>query len=304
VTTLNVSTDADEAVASVRVLPTAPSFSQRYRRYWRAILSSAILLLFVAIGVLAPIIAPRDPNRVNVLDRLTPPTWQEGGESAYPLGTDQLGRDLLSRIIYGVRSSFIIGFLSVVFSAFCGSVLGIVAGYYSGHVDNIIMRIVDIQMAIPFILLALLVVAMMGPSTPNIIIVFTVTSWYIYARVLRASVLSLRTCVYVEAARALGASDVRILALHILPSLTSPLMVVASFEIARIITTEAALGFLGMSVPPPDTSWGSIISDGREYIQDAWWISTLPGAALVVTVISVNVLGDALRDILDPRLRV
>jgi peptide/nickel transport system permease protein len=208
---------------------------------------------------------------------------------------------LLSRIILGARVSLIVGIFSVLASGTLGTALGLFAGYYAGKVDSVIMRLTDIQMALPFILLALLIVAILGPSLRNIIIVFTISAWYVYARITRASTLSVRQMDYVQAARVIGASDARILIRHVFPALISPLVVIASFETARIITTEAALGFLGLGVPPPAPSWGNMISDGRQYVQDAWWISVIPGLALMTTVLAINLLGDALRDIMDPR---
>ncbi len=274
------------------------------QRYGKLIFGAALVLAVIAMAVLAPVLSRHDPNRVSLMGRLTPPAWQAEGNLKNLLGTDQLGRDLLTRVMYGARISLAVGVISVLTSGLLGTFLGLSAGYSGGRLDSLIMRFTDIQMALPFILLALLVVALLGPSLMNVIIVFTVTAWYVYARVARASALSTRENQYVEAASALGASDLRILWRHILPFLISPLVVTASFEAARIITTEAALGFLGLGVPPPNASWGNMVSDGREYIQDAWWISTFPGLALLVTVLGINILGDALRDILDPRLKL
>jgi peptide/nickel transport system permease protein len=274
------------------------------RRYGKLIFGAALVLAVIAVAALAPVLSRHDPNRVNLMARLTPPAWEAEGNAKNLLGTDQLGRDLLTRIMYGARISLAVGVISVLTSCLLGTLLGVIAGYHGGRLDSLIMRLTDIQMALPFILLALLVVAMLGPSLTNVIVVFTVTAWYVYARVARASALSIRENQYVEAARALGAADFRILLRHVLPFLISPLVVTSSFEAARIITTEAALGFLGLGVPPPHASWGNMLSDGREYIQDAWWISTFPGLALLVAVLGINILGDALRDILDPRLKL
>lgn len=277
--------------------------SVRYARHNKLILGAIIVLSMVAVAVSASWLAPRDPNRVALMIRLTPPGWEPEGSAKNPLGTDQLGRDLLSRIIHGARISLMVGFFSVLTSATLGTFLGVTAGFRGGRLDGLIMRIVDIQLSLPFILMVLLVVALLGPSLRNIVMVFTVTAWMIYARVSRASCLSLREQQYVEAARALGAGDSRIVRRHILPHLISPLLVIASFEMARIITSEAALGFLGLGVPPPAPSWGNMLADGREYIQDAWWIATFPGLALMLTVIGINSLGDGLRDLLDPKLQ-
>jgi peptide/nickel transport system permease protein len=275
----------------------------RYTRLAKAFVGGVFVAIMVIVAVLAPLLASHEPNRVELRSRLVPPAWQSGGNAEYVLGTDQLGRDLLSRIIFGARVSLFVGLFSVLSAGTLGTLLGLVAGYYGGWLDSIIMRITDVIMAMPFILIVLMVVALMGPSLPNVVIVFTITSWYVYARVARASTLSLRKSQYVDAAKAVGANDLRILWRHILPNLFSPLLVMASFEMARIITAEAALGFWGLGVPPPDPSWGNMLSDGREYIQNAWWISTFPGLALMITVLGMNMLGDSLRDFLDPRLR-
>jgi peptide/nickel transport system permease protein len=277
---------------------------KRPGRHGRLLLGAAIVGVVIVMALIAPWLAPHDPNRVSLVARLTPPFWAPGGSSKYPLGTDQLGRDLLSRIIFGARISLTVGFLSVLSAGTLGTALGLIAGYYGGGLDSVIMRATDAQMALPFILLALMVVALLGPSLSNIIVVFTITAWYVYARIARASTLSLRGQQYVEAARALGATDARILQLHVLPQLLSPLIVVVSFELARIIISEAALGFFGLGVPPPAPSWGNMLSDGREFMEDAWWIATFPGLTLMITVLGINLLGDALRDLLDPKLRL
>ena len=306
----------DEDMQTTNSLVEAPrGYSERFtlpkwlrarqlRHYGKLVFGTSLVLAVVLMALFAPVLSRHDPNRVNLMARLTPPTWEAEGSAKYLLGTDQLGRDLLTRIMFGARISLVVGVLSVLTSGALGSLLGLLAGYHGGRLDSVIMRLTDIQMALPFILLALLVVALLGPSLTNIVIVFTITAWYVYTRVARASTLSIRENQYVEAARALGATDLRILCRHVLPFLISPLVVTASFEAARIITTEAALGFLGLGVPPPHASWGNMLSDGREYIQDAWWISTFPGLALLVTVLGINLLGDALRDILDPRLKL
>lgn len=262
-----------------------------------------IVLAMVMVALLAPRLTPHDPNRVSLVVRLLPPAWVDGGNPEFLLGTDQVGRDLFSRIIYGARVSLLVGLCSVVTSGVLGTALGVVAGYYGGWIDNLIMRLTDIQMALPFMLLALLVVSLLRPSLNNIIVVFTITAWYGYTRLARSQTLSLRSEQWIDAARVTGATDWRIIWRHILPQLVSPLLVFASLEVARIITSEAALGFLGLGVPPPTPTWGNMLADGREYMQDAWWISAFPGLTLMLTVLGINILGDALRDLLDPRLR-
>jgi peptide/nickel transport system permease protein len=291
-----------------RRLVSAPTLIKRLRSvnvvwHGRLIVGSTIILGVILMAVLAPWLSPHEPNHVNLRDRLMPPSWTSSGSATHPLGTDQLGRDLLTRILYGARVSLLVGAFSILTSAIIGVVLGLVAGYYSAWIGNLIMRITDVQMSLPFMLLALLVASLLGPSLRNIVIVFALTGWYIYARIARASTLSLREKEWVEAARAVGATDLRILRYHVFPHLLSPILVMASFDMSRVIVAEAALGFLGLGVPPPHPSWGNMLSDGRQFIQDAWWISTLPGLALAILVLGINTLGDALRDILDPRLR-
>ena len=265
------------------------------------IIGAIIVLVVVVVALAAPILAPADPNDGDIMQRLQPPIWM-GGKSGL-MGTDQLGRDVLSRVIYGARVSLIVGSVSVLLAGSLGLVLGLVSGYAGRQVDNIIMRLTDIQMAFPFILLALAIIAILGPGIRNMIIVFAVTDWTIYARTIRGAVLSIREKEFVEAARGLGGGHVRIIVRHILPSVMSPLIVISSFEIAKIIIYEASLSFLGLGVPQAIPSWGQMLADGREYIQTAWWVSTFPGLPLMITVLGINFIGDGLRDALDPRLQ-
>ncbi len=271
------------------------------RRHRRATLGAALLLLVVASAAGAGALAPRDPLAQEVLARLEPPGWSDGEGWTAWLGTDHLGRDILSRLIYGGRVSLLISLVSVAGSLGLGFVLGLAAGFYGGPTEALIMRLTDLQLAFPFILLALAIVALLGPSLPNIVVVFTVTSWPIYARVVRASVLSVAGLDFVAAARALGRRETGVLLRHIAPNTVAPLLVIAFFEIARMIITEAALGFLGLGVQPPTATWGNMLADGRDYIRDAWWLSAFPGLAIMVTAAGVNLLGDGLRDWLDPR---
>ena len=246
-------------------------------------------------------LAPRDPLAQEILARLQPPGWWDGEGWRAWLGTDHVGRDILSRLLYGGRISLLISLTSVAGSLAIGLVLGLVAGFYGGFLETLIMRLTDLQLAFPFILLALAIVALLGPSLANIIVVFTVTSWPIYARVVRGSVLALKQQDFVTAARALGRAEWGILAWHVAPNTMAPLTVIAFFEIARMIITEAALGFLGLGVQPPTATWGNMLADGRDYIRDAWWLSAFPGLAIMLMAAGVNLLGDGLRDILDPR---
>ncbi len=259
-----------------------------------------ILFVVASCAVFAPWLAPFDPEQGELLQRLNPPGF--AGDAFHPLGTDQLGRDVLSRLIYGSRISLLVGSVSVVFGGVVGLALGLLAGYFGRRIDNIIMRVVDIQMAFPYVLLALAMVALLKPSVFNLILVFTVTEWFVYARVVRVATLSLRQREFVVAAIALGQPHRKILLRHILPNVVSPLTVIASFEMAKIISTEAALSFLGLGIPPPTPSWGGMLADGREYLQDAWWVAVFAGTALMLTVLAINFLGDATRDALDPKM--
>jgi peptide/nickel transport system permease protein len=221
----------------------------------------------------------------------------------YLLGTDALGRDMLSRIIYGARISMIVGFAAVTVQAGVGCVLGLASGYYGGRLDALFMRIADIQLAVPFLVLAIAVMAVLGAGLRNVILVLGISGWVIYGRVIRSEVLAIRMNEYVEATRALGSSSARIMFRHILPNVSSSLLVISTLEIARLIIAEASLSYLGLGVQPPTATWGGMVADGRNWIMTSWWVSTLPGAAIFLTVLSVNVVGDFLRDLLDPRLR-
>lgn len=263
--------------------------------------ATAVMLLVVLAAVAAPWIAPQDPIRQNIMVRLAPPLTGEGGRY-HVLGTDQLGRDVLSRVIFGSRISLVVGAVSALASAVLGVALGLVAGYLGGITDSLVMRLVELRLAFPVVLLALVVVAFLGATPLNIILVFILTSWPVYARTVRTSVLAVCALDYVAAARAVGGADLRILFRHVLPNVVNPGLVLVSFEMARLIILEASLGFLGLGVQPPVPTWGNMLADGRGYLEQGWWIATFPGLAIVATVGAVNFLGDALRDRLDPRL--
>ena len=283
----------------------APRWLRSLTRRWLAAAGFVILLLVVAAAVAAPLLAPHDPRRGELIDSKLPPMWSEGGMRTYPLGTDMLGRDILSRVIYGARISLAVGFTVVAIAGVLGVALGVVSGYYSGRVDDVIMRLAEIQLAVPFILFAIAVLAVLGPGLKNLILVLGVTGWVTYARVLRGQVLSFREKEFVEAARALGAGDIRIMFRHILPNTIASLIVIASFAVAATILTEASLSFLGLGVPPSVPTWGGMVADGREQIlTNRWWMYIPPGVAIMLTVLAINAVGDWLRDFLDPRLRV
>lgn len=265
-------------------------------------MAAVVLLLILAVAALAPSIAPASPTGSEVARRLRPPLTTTPDGFFTVLGTDNLGRDVLSRIIFGARISLMIGFMSVLISGVLGLGLGLLAGYAGGWIDAAIMRLADIQLAFPFILLAIAVVAVVGPGLVNIMLVLGIAGWVLPARVVRAEVLSIREREYVQATRALGAGSLRLVLRHIAPNVLPSLIVTSSFAAAQMIIVESALSFLGLGVPPPTPSWGNMLSDGQNYLTSGWWISTSAGAALMLTVLSVNVIGDFLRDMLDPRL--
>ena len=270
------------------------------RRNGAALLGLALVLLVVFGAVFADRLAGQSPIRTSVSARLQPPALL-GGPPAHILGTDQLGRDLYARILHGARVSLAVGLLAVLLAGGIGVTLGLVAGYYGGWVDRVIMRIADIQLAFPFILLAISIVAVLGPSLQNIVIALGLSGWVVYARVARAEVLHVKTRDYVTAARVLGAPDRLIIARHIFPNTVSPLIVIASFAVAQMIVLESALSFLGLGVQPPQPTWGGMLNDSRDYLTLAWWVAVFPGLALSLTLLGINLVGDWLRDALDPR---
>ena len=262
-----------------------------------------VALVFVAAAG-APWWSPWDPIEQDITNRLKPPGSPDPSGRMHVLGTDHLGRDLLARVIFGARPALLVGVAAVAISGIIGMIVGLVSGYFGGHTDDVFMRLADIQLAFPFILLAIAVIGVLGPSLPVIIIVIGVSSWVVYARVVRGAVLSLREREFVQAAQALGSRDGRILVRHILPNAFTPWLVVATLDMARVIVIESALSFLGLGVQPPTPTWGGMLADGRVYISTAWWLATFPGLAILVTVLGINLFGDGLRDTLDPRLKV
>jgi peptide/nickel transport system permease protein len=267
------------------------------------VVGGAIVVAVTLSALLAPWIAPHDPNLQNLGIAFKPPSWVAGGDQAYFLGTDNLGRDIWSRIIWGARVAGMVGLSAVAIGGIIGVSLGIIAGYFGGLADDIIARIADIQLAFPAVLLAIAVVGVIGPSLLTVIATIGVTGWVQYVRVVRAEALSLREREFVIAAVATGSSQARILARHVLPSIASSITVLATFEVARAIILESALSFLALGVPPGVPSWGTMLADGRQYLDTAWWLGLFPGLAISFTVLGVNLFGDGLRDALDPRSR-
>jgi peptide/nickel transport system permease protein len=270
-----------------------------------ALFGLIVVALVVVTALAAPLLSPFDPIEQDLGDRrLKAPGFRDGSGEMHPLGTDHLGRDLLARVIYGARPALLVGFAAVAISGLIGMAAGLVSGYFGGRMDDVLMRLADIQLAFPFILLAIAVIGVLGPSLQTIIIVIGVSSWVVYARIVRGAVLTLREREFVQAALALGGGDGRVLLRHILPNVFTPWLVVATLDMARVIVIESALSFLGLGVQPPTPTWGGMLADGRVYISTAWWLATFPGLAILITVLGINLLGDGLRDTLDPRLKV
>jgi peptide/nickel transport system permease protein len=289
------------------LLRSESTLSRMVRLFWRnpiVIGAVAVFLVITISAVLAPVLAPHDPLKISLANRLQPPFWNPEGDLEYILGTDALGRDILSRIMYGSRVSLLVGFVPVVLAGTLGVTLGLIAGYLGGGFDQLIMRIADVQLAFPVMLLAIAVMAVVGPGLVNILGVLAFTVWVSYARVVRGETLSLREREFILAAKAIGQREWVIMVRHILPNVTAAIIVVFSFAVPIMILTEAGLTFLGVGVETTTPTWGNMIADGRDYIDIAWWLTTFPGIALMLTVLSINLIGDWLRDVLDPRLRM
>ncbi len=263
--------------------------------------SAAVVLLFILMAIAAPLFAPHDPNEADLFLRLQPPAWMEGGDWAYLLGCDALGRDILSRIIYGARISIFIGASVILVATTIGTLAGLAAGYLRGWVDVAISRLVDILLGFPYLIFAIALIAMTGPGLQNIIFALAYKEWVIPCRVVRGETLATRELEYVEAARAMGGGRGYIMLREILPNILSPVVVVSTVRMAHVIILEASLSFLGLGVQPPTASWGSMVADGRAFMLEAWWVSTFPGIAILLLVLSINVASQGLRDAFDPK---
>jgi peptide/nickel transport system permease protein len=311
-----VTPDAQPAAGASGVPSVARTTAQRrvegLGRAWRSLRRAvwplvAIFILMVVFfaAIFGPALAPKNPNRQNIILRLQPPMQPDRtGVVQHYLGTDSLGRDVFSRLIYGARISLLVGFTAVFIGGTLGIALGVTAGYVGGRVDAVIMRLADIQLAFPFILLAIMFLVVLGSGVLNLILILGIGQWVTYARIARAQTLSQREKEFVEAARALGASAPSIAIKTILPNILAPLIVIASFNVASVILSEAALSFLGLGVPPTVPTWGGMLAESRDQLlAGRWWLAVYPGVAIALTVLSFNILGDWLRDFLDPRLR-
>ena len=277
---------------------------KRLARRRTALFGLCVVSIVLLAAAFAPWLTPFDPLEQDINQRLKEPGWQTAEGRVHVLGSDHLGRDILARVIFGSRIALVVGLSAVLISGVLGMVIGLVSGYFGGKVDDFFMRLADVQLAFPFILLAIAVIGVLGPSLKNIIIVIGVSSWVVYARVVRGEVLSIREREFVQAAIALGSRDGRVLLRHVLPNAFTPWLVVATLDMARVIVIESALSFLGLGVQPPTPTWGGMLADGRVYLSTAWWLATFPGLAILVTVLGINLLGDGLRDTLDPRLKL
>jgi len=281
----------------------APPVAKPRRIPWAAVLPAIPVVAVLVAAVAAPWIAPASPTAGELAARLKPPAWQEAALPGRPLGTDLLGRDVLSRLIWGARVSLVIAVAATALGAAVGSLIGLLSGYHRGRVDRVITKLIDIQLAFPFVLLAIAVIAVAGPSIPVLVVVLAIGAWVAHARIVRSLVLSLRERDYVQAAVALGAGTPRILFRHLVPEILPVIVVLATFDVGRIIILESTLSFLGLGVQPPTPSWGSDLRDAAAYVRQAWWTATFPGLAIMIVVLGLNLVGDALRDALDPRTR-
>jgi peptide/nickel transport system permease protein len=268
-----------------------------------AVVGLLIFIIIVLLAVTAPLIAPHDPLNQELMDNLLPPAWDKDGDPQYLLGTDHFGRDILSRLLYGARISLVAAGFASLFAMVFGTIVGIIGGYFGGHTDSVLMRIVDVFLSFPLILIAISLASILGPNLRNLIIVMALTGWMVYSRVIRSEVISLKNREFILAAVSIGTPTSRLLLRQILPNIISPALVLFTFGFAQFIILESALSFLGLGVPPPAPTWGRMLYDGRNYLTVAWWTIAFAGLCIMFTTLSMNFIGDGLRDALDPRLR-
>ena len=295
----------DESIRMSSVLPGGFRYALRQlRRSPVGIIGVFMVSSVLFIALFAPFLAPHDPMQHNRRERFMPPTWMDGGSRTHVLGTDQLGRDILSRLIYGSRISVVVGVAAVAIGGAVGALLGLLAGLYGGSLDAIISRGIDTFLALPFLILVLAVVGILGPSLPTIILVLGFTGWATYARVVRGETLAMKERGFVSSAQALGASQLRIARKHIFPNITASIIVLGTLDIAATILAESSLSFLGLGVQPPAVTWGLMVASGREFLSSAWWLAVFPGLCISYTVLGVIFFGDFLRDLLDPKINI
>jgi peptide/nickel transport system permease protein len=295
---------AAEAAATVEVtLPGVVAATPARARRRLPLVPLSIIVVFVVAGVLAPLLSPADPYAQSLRARFRPPAWDSAGSWANPLGTDRLGRDLLTRIMWGARVSLAAGVVTVLVASAVGAAVGLVAGYYGGRVDATLMRVTDATLSFPIILLALILAVTAGPSFVNVVVAIAVILWARYARIIRGQVLTLMQLDFIAQARLAGAGAWRIITRHLVPNTLNTLVVLVTLQVGYVIIVEASLSFLGAGIPPPTPTWGSMIAEGRDFVTRAWWVSLFPGLAILAVVLAFNLLGDWLRDTLDPRLR-
>jgi peptide/nickel transport system permease protein len=294
---------AERAAGALALPDIGTQAADEPRRRRLPVIPLSIIGVFVLMAILAPVLSPADPHSQSLRNRFKPPVWMEGGSTTYLLGTDRLGRDMLSRIIWGSRVSLAAGVVTVLLASAFGAAVGLVAGYYGGRTDAALMRITDATMSFPVILLALILAVTVGPSFTNVVVAIAVILWARYARVIRGQVLTLMGLDFIAQARIAGAGAWRIISRHLLPNTMNTLVVLVTLQVGYVIIVEASLSFLGAGIPPPTPAWGSMIAEGREFVTSAWWVSGLPGLAILLVVLAFNLLGDWLRDTLDPKLR-
>jgi peptide/nickel transport system permease protein len=274
----------------------------RFARSPMTLIGGLVLAVVLVVSVAAPLLTTSDPVKPSFGKRLQPPRLV-GGASVYVLGTDNLGRDVFARLLYGGRMSLALAAIAVLVAASAGIAVGLMSGLLGGRFDDFVMRLADVQLAFPIIMLAIAIVAVVGTSLVALVFVLALSGWVLYARTVRASVLTIRQLEYVEAARSLGASGLRVVLRHVLPNTLAPILVIGSSQFATMVLLESGLSFLGLGIQPPQPSWGNMLAEGRDYLSNAWWLATVPGVAISLVVLGANLLGDGLRDLLDPRMR-